>query len=66
MNNCSNDIKKFCEDYKLDPNDKEACSFILLMDALKENGTCVGVLKEGVFFDGKYKYFNHKIRGRKL
>ncbi len=54
LNNCSNDIKKFCEDYKLDPNDKEGCSFILLMDALKENGTCVGVLKEGVFFDGKY------------
>ncbi len=55
LNNCSNDIKKFCEDYKLDPNDKEGCSFILLMDVLKENGTCVGVLKEGVFFDRKYE-----------
>ena len=40
---------------KLDPNDKEGCSFILLMDVLKENGTCVGVLKEGVFFDRKYE-----------
>lgn len=54
LNNCSNDIKDFCKKYNLDPNDKEGCSFILLMDALKENGTCVGVLKEGVFFDGKY------------
>ena len=35
-------------------NDKESCSFILLMALLEKGGTCVGVLKEGVFFDGKY------------
>lgn len=35
-------------------NDKEACSLILFMDLLDEGGTCVGVLKEGIFFDNKY------------
>ncbi len=35
-------------------NDKEACSLILLMALLEKDGTCCGVLKEGVFFDGKY------------
>ena len=35
-------------------NDKESCSLILLMALLEKGGTCVGVLKEGVFFDGKY------------
>jgi type I restriction-modification system DNA methylase subunit len=55
LNNCSNGIKEFCKEYNLDPNNKEGCSFILLMDSLKENGTCIGVLKEGVFFDGKYR-----------
>lgn len=35
-------------------NDKEACSLLLFMSILAENGTCAGVLKEGVFFDGKY------------
>ncbi len=55
LNNCSKRIKDFAKKYKLDTaNDKEACSLILLMDMLAENGTCCGVLKEGVFFDGKY------------
>ena len=36
-------------------NDKEACSLLLLMDLLKENGICCAVLKEGVFFDKTYK-----------
>ena len=35
-------------------NDKESCSLILLMNALDDDGVCIGVLKEGVFFDGKY------------
>ena len=52
---CSKRINAFCKKHKIDvANDKEACSLILLMDLLEENGTCVGVLKEGVFFDGKY------------
>ena len=36
-------------------NDKEAVSLIMLMDMLAPSGTAVGVLKDGVFFDGKYK-----------
>lgn len=44
---------------KISPNDKEACSLILFMDLLAKDGVCIGVLKEGVFFDGKYS----KIRG---
>ncbi len=52
---CSKRINAFCKTHKIDvANDKEACSLILLMDLLEKNGTCVGVLKEGVFFDGKY------------
>ncbi len=35
-------------------NDKEACSFILLMALLENEGTCVAVLKDGVFSDNKY------------
>jgi len=35
-------------------NDKESCSLILLMKLLDNDGECVGVLKEGVFFDSKY------------
>jgi type I restriction-modification system DNA methylase subunit len=37
-----------------DFRDKESCSLVLLMGLLAEGGTCVGVLKEGVFFDSKY------------
>jgi len=35
-------------------NDKEACSLLLFMRLVAINGTVVGVLKEGVFFDSKY------------
>lgn len=35
--------------------DKEAVSLIMLMDMLAPSGTAVGVLKEGVFFNAKYK-----------
>ena len=34
--------------------DKEACSLILLMNLVEDNGICVGLLKEGVFFNSKY------------
>jgi type I restriction-modification system DNA methylase subunit len=40
---------------ELKGNDKEACSLILMMDLLETNGTAVGVLKEGVFFNKAYK-----------
>lgn len=48
-------IKAFAEKYKLVGNDKESVSLILMMDMLKEGGTCAGVLKEGVFFNRVYK-----------
>jgi type I restriction-modification system DNA methylase subunit len=51
---CSRRVKDFCKKYNLNPNDKEGCSFIMLMEMLAPNGTAIGVLKEGVFFDGKY------------
>lgn len=35
-------------------NDKEACSLLLFMKLVAENGVAAGVLKEGVFFDSKY------------
>ena len=52
---CSQRIIKYAKDNKLTGNDKESSSLILLMDMLDVNGTCIGVLKEGVFFNGKYK-----------
>lgn len=54
--NCSKRIRKFCDKYGLEKNanDKEACSLILIMDLVEENGVGCGVLKEGVFFDNKY------------
>ena len=47
-------IKKFAKKHGLKGNDKEACSLILMMDMLEENGICAGVLKEGVFFNKVY------------
>ena len=55
LNSCSLRIIKFGSDNKLVANDKEACSLILMMELLEKEGTAVGVLKEGLFFDGKYK-----------
>ena len=48
-------IQKFASDNKLDGNDKESVSLMLLMDIVEEDGTAIGVLKEGVFFNAKYK-----------
>jgi type I restriction-modification system DNA methylase subunit len=60
---CSNRLNIFARKYKLlddkgkcKGNDKEACSLMLLMDLVDVNGTGMGVLKEGVFFDKKYAY----------
>jgi type I restriction-modification system DNA methylase subunit len=55
LNSCSLRIIKFGSENKLIANDKEACSLILMMELLETDGTAVGVIKEGVFFDGKYK-----------
>lgn len=55
LSSCSLRVQNFCTTYNLNPNDKEACSYIMLMEMLAPNGTAIGVLKEGVFFDKKYK-----------
>jgi type I restriction-modification system DNA methylase subunit len=52
---CSARIQKFAKDNNLKGNDKESCSLMLLMDILEIDGTAVGVLKEGVFFNKTYK-----------
>lgn len=48
-------IIKYAKDNNLTGNDKESASLILIMDMLEENGTAIGVLKEGVFFNKTYK-----------
>ena len=55
LKSCSQRIREYAETNKLKGNDKEACSLILMMDLLETNGTAVGVLKEGVFFNKAYK-----------
>lgn len=51
---CSAALNKYAKSLDLDGKDKEACSLILMMQLLAPNGTAVGVLKEGVFFNKKY------------
>lgn len=48
-------IQAFAKKYALKGNDKESVSLIQLMDLVDVGGTVVGVLKEGVFFNGTYK-----------
>ena len=52
---CSGRLQKFAKDHGLKGNDKESCSFMLLMAILEVEGTAIGVLKEGVFFNRTYK-----------
>ena len=52
---CSQRIIKYAKDNKLTGNDKESSSLILIMDLVDVNGTAIGVLKEGVFFNKTYK-----------
>ena len=55
LDSCSKRIKNFASTNGIaTANDKESCSLILLMDCLAKGGTCCAILKEGVFFDGKY------------
>ena len=54
LDHCSKRIKDFAKKYKLNGTDKEACSLMLLADLLDINGTAIGVLKEGVFFNKTY------------
>jgi len=52
---CSKRIKKYAKDNNLTGNDKESSSLISIMDMVDVNGTAIGVLKEGVFFNKTYK-----------
>jgi restriction endonuclease S subunit len=54
VDSCSGEIIKFAGKHKLTGTDKEACSLMLIMDLLALNGTAVGVIKEGLFFDSSY------------
>jgi len=54
VDSCSVDIHRFAVKHKLTGTDKEACSLMLIMDLLEINGTAIGVLKEGLFFDSSY------------
>jgi len=42
-------------------NDKESCSFVLLMALCAKGGRVLGVLKEGVFFDNKYVHIRRYL-----
>ena len=45
LRNCSKRINKLASSFSIDTaKDKEACSLLLLMDLLSENGTCCAVL----------------------
>lgn len=55
LSTCSNRINRFARQHKLKGNDKESCSLILLMDIVDVEGTAIGILKEGVFFNKTYK-----------
>jgi hypothetical protein len=55
IDKCSARIMSFANQYGLKSNDKEGCSLILMMDMVKPNGTVIGVLKEGIFFNKTYK-----------
>jgi type I restriction-modification system DNA methylase subunit len=55
LKSCSKRINKYSNKHNLKGNDKESCSLILMMDLLDIDGTCIGVLKEGVFFNQTYK-----------
>ena len=65
LDNCSNLIRNYIKLYNnklskkskdyIKCNDKESCSLLLMMSILKTDGSCVTILKEGLFFDKKYR-----------
>jgi type I restriction-modification system DNA methylase subunit len=56
LNDSTSDrIRLFAKKYGLKGTDKESVSLIQLMDLVDIDGTVVGVLKEGVFFNKTYK-----------
>ena len=55
IDTCGQRIYNYAKNNKLTGNDKESSSLILMMELLDVNGTAIGVLKEGVFFNKTYK-----------
>lgn len=55
LSSCGDRINIFAKNRELSGSDKESCSLILMMELLAKNGTAIGVLKEGVFFNKTYK-----------
>lgn len=60
-NNCSENKKNNSKNLYFTGDNKENCSLLLIMSLLKEGGTCVGVLKEGLFFDSKYQKLRKEL-----
>jgi restriction endonuclease S subunit len=64
LSNSSDRFQNYAKDNKIDGSkckDKEAVSFLMMMDMLEEGGTAIGVLKEGLFFDSKYKHLREHL-----
>lgn len=64
LSNSSNRFQLYTKDNKIDGSkckDKEAVSFLMMMDMLEVGGTAVGVLKEGIFFDSKYGHLRKHL-----
>jgi type I restriction enzyme S subunit len=64
LSNSSERFKHYAKDNNIDGSkckDKEAVSFLMMMDMLEEGGTAVGVLKEGIFFDSKYGHLREHL-----
>ena len=64
LSNSSERFKHYAKDNKIDGSkckDKEAVSFLMMMDMLEVGGTAVGVLKEGIFFDSKYGHLRKHL-----
>jgi len=64
LSNSSKRFQQYAKDNKIDGSkckDKEAVSFLMMMDMLEVGGTAVGVLKEGIFFDSKYGHLREHL-----
>lgn len=64
LSNSSTRFQHYAKDNNIDGTkckDKEAVSFLMMMDMLEEGGTAVGVLKEGIFFDSKYGHLREHL-----
>ena len=64
LSNSSNRFQQYAKDNKIDGSkckNKEAVSFLMIMNMLEEGGTAIGVLKEGIFFDSKYGHLRKHL-----